>query len=320
MSLKLLPKVSLQAFIETCTPLAVIPAFEQEMRERIDGILEALRVYSASGNPVDNLARFLRADGNFLGVILALANLSQEKFLRILSAERFAQQDFRQEWGIGAIQRKIRSETGFAEQIAQLFLDGRNSALLRENAAAFYLDQLSLPNHWDEIIQDENLIENVIRRKLTGEYTDRKGDAIEGIIRAYLDDIREKYGVPYDKGQVTLVDKEVDHVIPSRDDPYVMIMTSYMETTSSSQTARANEQSEMYGAVQKENRRYGTQRIFVNFVDGGGWLARRSDLRKLYDGCDYILNLKTLDYLEAIICKHVPEAYFPMGQKPKVEG
>src|SRR5690606_3867114 len=149
------------------------------------------------------------------------------------------------------------------------------------------------------------IIQNVIRRKLTGEYTDRKGDAIENIIRSELDHICAKYGLSHSKGQVRLVGKEVDHVIPSMADPYVLIMTSYMETTSSSQTARANEQSVMYGDLQSDNRRYGTKRVFVNFVDGAGWLARRSDLRKLYDGCDYIINLKTLDRLEAIICKHV---------------
>jgi len=47
----------------------------------------------------------------------------------------------------------------------------------------------------------------------------------------------------------------------------------------------------------------------VNVVDGGGWLARRSDLRKLYESCDYCLNLKTLDMLGQIIRYHVPAQY-----------
>lgn len=97
-----------------------------------------------------------------------------------------------------------------------------------------------------------------------------------------------------------------------------MIMTSYMETTSSSQTARANEQSEMYGKIQGKRRRHDKNLIFVNFVDGAGWLARRSDLRKLYEGCDYIINLKTLDVLEAIICKFVPSAFFKTGKPPQI--
>jgi len=75
----------------------------------------------------------------------------------------------------------------------------------------------------------------------------------------------------------------------------------------------------MYLVVQSHNIRYPVKRVFVNFVDGGGWLARRSDLRKMYAGCDYIINLKTLDQLEAIICQYVPEKYFVKQSKPDVE-
>jgi len=320
MSLILYPKPSLQAFIETCTPLAKIDSLEHSFRDRVDSIASALLGYVSSDDPVENLSRFLKADRNFLGIILALTNLSQEKFLRILSAERFARSDFGSEWGIDALHRKLEIEIGFAERVAQLFLEGRNSPLLLEQVASFYLDQLSLPIEWSSIVQDPNLIQNIIRRKLAGEYSDAKGDAIEAIIRGALDEIQVRYGVTHGKGQVRLVRKEVDHALPSTDDAYVLIMTSYLETTSSHQTARANEQTEMYLTLQQENIRYGSKRILVNFVDGAGWLARRSDLRKMVDGCDYIINLKTLDRLEAIICKYVPEQFFTVSPRPQVEG
>jgi hypothetical protein len=293
---------------------------EEEYRSRVETIAASLLQYASVDDPAENLAQFLKTDRNFLGIILALTNLSQEKFLRILSAERFANSDYNSEWGIETIHRKLSREDGFAEQIARLFLDGRNSPLLVQQVAAFYLDQLALPQNWDTIIRDPQLVQNVIRRKLAGEYTDRKGDAIENIVRTQLDRIQQIYGVPHIKGQVIMVGKEVDHVLPSLDDPYVMIMSSYMETTASNQTSRANEQSGMIGEIQQHNRRYGTRRILINFVDGAGWLARRSDLRKLYDGCDYILNLNTLDRLESIICRYVPERFFTAAPRPQVEG
>ncbi len=46
-----------------------------------------------------SLKQFLKRDENFLGILLALTNLSQEKFLRILTAQRFAEKDFGKEWG-----------------------------------------------------------------------------------------------------------------------------------------------------------------------------------------------------------------------------
>lgn len=288
------------------------------MQARVENIADALLNFEQVSDPVENLTRFLQADSDFLGVVLSLANLSQEKFLRILSAERFAKGDFGREWGRNAVYNRLKHEEGFAERIAHLFLDGHNSPLLVQQVAAFYLNQLALPENWSEIIQDEAVIQNVIRSKLSGEYSDKKGDAIETLIREKLDDIEQKYGVSHSKGQIHFLGKEVDHAIPSTEDTWVMIMSSYMETTSSSQTARANEQREMYLRILNENMRFNTKRVFVNFVDGAGWLTRRSDLRKLHASCDYILNLKTLDTLETIICRYVPEKYFKNQSRPEV--
>ena len=69
-------------------------------------------------DPVENLSRFLKADRDFLGIILALINLSQEKFLRILLAESFAKNDFETDWKIDKVHRNLKTEPGFAERIA----------------------------------------------------------------------------------------------------------------------------------------------------------------------------------------------------------
>jgi hypothetical protein len=49
------------------------------------------------------------------------------------------------------------------------------------NVASFHLDQLGLPANWSDLIRDRHFIERMIRRKLSGEYTDRKGDAVEAL-------------------------------------------------------------------------------------------------------------------------------------------
>jgi hypothetical protein len=147
----------------------------------------------------------------------------------------------------------VQRDEGFAERIARLFVEGRNSQTLVSQVADFYLAQLSLPENWDSVIRDRSVVENVIRKKLAGEYTDRKGAAIEALVRARLEPIRETYGLGHEHGQVKFLGKEVDHVIPSVADPFVLVMTSYMETTSSNQTARANEQQAMYQKVIGEN-------------------------------------------------------------------
>ncbi|MBM3180121.1 MAG: hypothetical protein FJZ86_07180 [Chloroflexi bacterium] len=304
-------KPSFGDFIKTCTPLLKIPELEQLMRERVRGIVTGLLKFESDTDPAQSLKQFLQKDENFLGVLLALTNLSQEKLLRIITAQRFAAQDFGPEWSAPRIYAKIKQDDAFAEQIARLFLEGRDSKLLAEQVADFYLDQLSLPANWSEIIRDQNLIGNIVRKKLAGEYTDQKGAFVERQVRSILDEVQQKHGVPNAHGQVRLVSKEIDYAIPSLEEPYVMVMVSYMETTSSNQTTRANEQQAMYQKIIGDNVRYpNNQRVFVNVVDGAGWLARRSDLRKIYEGCHYCLNIQTLGQLEPIVLNHVPKKFF----------
>ena len=310
-------KPSFDDFIKTCTPLLRIPELEIHMRERVRSIVGELLDFQPNADPAKNLVHFLRKDENFLGVLLALTNLSQEKFLRLLTAQRFSVKDYGPEWSVARIFRNLKKDEKFAESIASLFLEGRSSKLLAEQIADFYLDQLSLPSNWSDIIRNENLVGNIVRKKLTGEYIDQKGEFIEKKIRSVLDSISKKYGITHTRGQISLVGKEIDNVIPSLDEPYVMVMVSYMETTSSGQTARANEQQAIYQKIVGENVRHKEQRVFVNIVDGAGWLARRSDLNKMYKGCDYCLNMKTLDQLEAIICRHVPERFFKTVRRNK---
>ncbi len=121
MMLTLYRKPTFEQFIETCTPLAVIEPLEVEIRQRIDSIAAALLTFQPTDDPLENLTRFLQADKNFLGIVLALTNLSQEKFLRILTAERFANDDYGQEWNIDRVGSKLRSDPIFAERIARLY-------------------------------------------------------------------------------------------------------------------------------------------------------------------------------------------------------
>lgn len=215
----------------------------------------------------------------------------------------------------------MRDDNSFAEMIAGLFLEGRNNQFLTQQVADFYLRQMALPTNWVEVIRDPNVIDIVVRKMLAGAYTNKKGKLVEGKIRSILNGIEQKCGVTHAHGQVALVGKEIDHAIPSLSNPYIMVMVSYMETTSSGQTARANEQQTMYLKIEGENLRYPrTKRIFVNVLDGAGWLARRSDLRKMHASCHYCLNMKTLDQLEAIIYRYVPPEYFTSPPEQVIEG
>ncbi len=73
------------------------------MRNRVKDIVAELLAFQPETDPVQSLKQFLRKDEHLLGVLLALTNLSQEKFLQIITAQRFANQDFAPEWGMKEI-------------------------------------------------------------------------------------------------------------------------------------------------------------------------------------------------------------------------
>ncbi|MDO8569081.1 MAG: hypothetical protein Q7R57_10280, partial [Dehalococcoidales bacterium] len=80
------PKPTFEEFIKSCTPLLKIPELEAQMRERIRTIVRELLDFQPHTDPAKNLKQFIQKDKNFLGVLLALTNFSQEKFLRVLAA------------------------------------------------------------------------------------------------------------------------------------------------------------------------------------------------------------------------------------------
>ena len=64
-----------------------------------------------------------------------------------------------------------------------------------------------------------------------------------------------------------------------------------------------------YQAFERVRSRHREDRVFVNFVDGGGWLARKADFQRLVEQCHYFINLQHLAMLESIVLRHVPQRY-----------
>ena len=75
-----------------------MPELEEEMKNRVRAILTQLIDFTSSKDAQDNLRVFLQRQKDFLGIVLNMAGMPQEKFLRILSAERFARGDYGNEW------------------------------------------------------------------------------------------------------------------------------------------------------------------------------------------------------------------------------
>ena len=244
------------------------------------------------------------------GGIIKDIGLSEEKFKRIVSLLRKLRRisgDFDREWSMSKIKSKITREPGFAIIIAELLVDGKRDKELEQYVPRYYLNMLN----YREIKGSSQAARGIrYKQSLIGTYGAQKGHKVEEKIREKLEYIEIKHGVSYDKGRSRIIETDIDFAVPDLEDPWVIIMSSFQETTSSGQTTKARDMLSAYERVCRINSRYREQRAFVNFVDGGGWLARKRDLERLVEHCHYFINLQSLDMLEAVVLQHVPERYF----------
>lgn len=203
----------------------------------------------------------------------------------------------------GASWSRIRRDEDKRRRIAAFLITPQAEEIF---VPSFIKNNFSLPDNWIELLQDEDYLQAVVRNTMQSKYAANMGFALEEQVRGIV----ASAGYTAQKGKVGIVDnKEVDIAIPDIVNPRILIMSSYQVTTGSSQSSKASEQAGMYEAVQRHNRsraqRNAPNVVFVNVIDGGGWLSRPNDLQTMWDACDYCFSRASLDGLRAVLARHL---------------
>ncbi|MFZ5808409.1 MAG: hypothetical protein ACOY16_03925 [Chloroflexota bacterium] len=303
-------KLSFQEAWDTLTVFFVDEELESEIDQRVTAMMEIAERYGIAENGTlvsTKLVEFLTQESEGLDFLLYEIGLSEEKFLRIISLLRRIGRipsTFDSEWSLRKIKRKLATEHEFAELVASLILDGKRDKQLAQYIPRYYLETLNLR----ELTGDTKEARRVrYKRLMIGTYSGRKGYKVENLIEQRLISFNSKYGIGFEKGRSRFIDTDIDFAIPSLESPWVVLMSSFQETTSSGQSTKARDMLSAYERLRRSNIRYGEKRIFINFVDGGGWLARKRDFERLVENCDYFLNLYHLDMPEGILAQHLHE-------------
>ncbi|MCE7905150.1 MAG: hypothetical protein DYG87_05055 [Anaerolineae bacterium CFX3] len=298
-------KVSFREAWDSSTVFYVDEELENEIDQEVEKLLLLADHEVVSGTSAVNaqaLASFLAKDPLALDVILREIELSQEKFMRIVSLLRklgHISGGFESEWHFSKIANKVVQDSDFALLIAGLLVDGKRDKELTTYIPRYYLETLN----YREIRGGSREARRVrYKRSLIGTYSGRKGYKVEGLIRQKLMDIN----VPFEQGRSRVIETDIDFAVPGLDDPWIIIMSSFQETTSSSQTTKTRDMLNAFERVNRVNSRYGENRAFVNFVDGGGWLARKRDMERLVENCHYYVNINLLGLLESVVQNHLP--------------
>lgn len=282
-------KCDMQVFLDFPQVENLLLAEAGEIVDRVQ--MKPIPDYNADKSPIAVLERYLTSGSNIeerLKTLIGLTGGSLERVKRIFEAI-FPNNN----WG------QFRTDTKMHREIFSVLLDPHSASIF---IPEFIQQNIALPNNWVQMISDKDYLLRVILNNLQSKYSVRIGNALEEAVRQIV----VSAGWQQDKGAVEVVDgKEIDIAVPNLESPQILIMSSYNLTTSSSQTSRSNEQLRMYDRVRTANRHKVRKKrppiFFINVIDGGGWLQRPNDLKKMWDECDYCFCYKNLHGLKEVL-------------------
>ncbi|MCX7854576.1 MAG: hypothetical protein N2556_01120, partial [Anaerolineae bacterium] len=123
-------KLSFEEAWNSITIFFVDDELEQEIDQEVDRLLRLAEQYGVSEKTMmspDSLAALLQEQEGALEFVLREVELSEEKFLRIISLLRQIGRipvPLDREWTMGQIIRRIRTDPDFASAVAHLLMDG----------------------------------------------------------------------------------------------------------------------------------------------------------------------------------------------------
>lgn len=251
------------------------------------------------------LIEIMRSDDEAMNTIISLMGISQEEFYREVSFLRTVDHSFDAEWKMEKIVATIRKDERFAKKIAWFILSGKDDEFIKKNIPKFALEKFDK----DKLtLTSDSLIDSLLRAGMKGRYDAVKGSIPQDILKEELDRI----GVEYEKGDVTVpnIDRRMDFVIPTIDDPYIMIECGIFVTTA----RELSEKGLLEMSIRKQVEEHYPKCVLVRLTDGIGWLARGGNaLADVIDASHYVITLKQVNKLERIVKAHVPSKYFKKG-------
>ena len=253
----------------------------------------------------DSLKQYIIDHKDSLDNLTSVAEISVERFKRMVSMIRkdrgFV---FQTEWGLSKIRTAMMDSPAMMESVLNLIWDGKNDEKMQACIPAFYLENMAMDENTLNKLKDENTVRQLVKKGLEGKYSNGIGDAVLDDIERELKRVCAIHGLDYQSNvRVPMLDRAVSFVVESPNDPKLILDVSYSVTTSSSQGSKK----EAARKTVEARKRTGKNFVFVNFLDGAGWIGRQADMREIHRCSDYVLNFQNLGLLEDIIAEHITE-------------
>lgn len=277
---------------------------EREVQIKVDEIYHGLKGIDTK----EGLKQYIIKHKDSLDNLCSLMEISTEKFKRMVSMLRKERGFvFSTEWGLGKIRSAMMDSPAMMESVLNLIWSGSDDEKMKTKIPHFYLENMTIDHSTRQKLTDKNSIRLFVKRGLEGKYSNNVGDLILNQIENKLRVVCAKHGLEYKKNiRIPMLDRSVSFVLESPQNPKIIMDVSYSVTTSSSQGSK-KEASRKTEEVIKSKRTAGQDIIYINFLDGAGWIARQADMREIHRCSDYVLNFNNLNLLEDIVDSYVTE-------------
>lgn len=277
--------------------------FNTEFAETYEGYLVTLKEsllllkndIDTKGLRKEIFVDFLAEKENGLDALLALTGFSNESLKRLITLIRVADNrrlskltlkekwcpkenlETIKEWSSSTVIRLIKKNKCFRQGVVNLFYEGATLPFLAERMPLFELKKLSLEKLKFE---PSSMIDTLIRYKVKGSMSGKKQNNPESLIASLL----AKLEVPFEAGDLAELilnafdtKRTMDFIIPNKQNPKIVVESSFLVTTSSGQ----GDKSKTEIAINSLLKQHYPEAVFVGFIDGLGWYARRNDLKRM---------------------------------------
>ena len=297
--------LKLEEFIKTATMFYIDEELEKEFDTAVEDDIREIKTELLGITTEEGLEKYIRRDPNSLDRITSVLNISEEKFKRIITMLRIKQGFMpTSEWSMSALRTQMMESPEWMRMVNRLLMYGKKLSEYQEVIPEFYLDNFSIDATTVGRLANDDDIRRLIKKGYEGRYSNIIGDSFFNRVSSSITQKCDKEGLTYDiKETVPLVGKKISISIPDAKHPRIMVDVTYGITTSSTQSTFANTVEKICSNLREKNfGKSDNERIlYISVIDGAGWVARQSDLNKIYRCSDYLINLKSIGMMDAII-------------------
>lgn len=301
---------SVEDFIRSTTMFYIDDDLEKEFDKEVENDVKEIKSELLGITTDEGLKKYIRVNPKSLDRITSIMNISEEKFKRIITMLRIKKGYMPTgEWTLAGLRGQMLESEEWMDEVCNLLQRGARMEAYQKLIPGFYLTNFSIDANTMGRIANDDDIRRLVRQGYEGRYNNKIGDSFYNRVYQYVKRLCDVEGLTViSKEEVPMANRVIPIAIPDVQHPRILIDVTYGITTSSAQTKYAEKIETLCNILREKNYQKPDNEkiIYINVVDGAGWVARQSDLNKIHRSSDYLINLNTLEIIKDVIDYYLP--------------